>query len=338
MHPFMNRRRVLKIMLTLFGLASALGALWWAVFALKPYDIPPDQLMLRYAHTSVSTPAPQVQLGTVEPVTVGGTAAWARSLRFSSFDGETVLGRIVHPEDPSRPGAAPAARPVLLALHAMGRTQWRWWQAEYKGRPTIESTHLLAERALLAGHVVIALDARAHGDRKDPQRPLIARELLRDLHLWGAREPYERLIVDTVRDWRVLLDWIQRQPQLDAARVHAAGYSMGAQMALLLAAIDGRVHRVAAMVPPHLDRKVAAVAPATVAHRLQDVEVWLLTADDDEYASRADNAALFAALPGAAKQHLRFPGGHLLPAGYVEQLRPWLETGTASPVDPQRLE
>jgi CheY-like chemotaxis protein len=40
----------------------------------------------------------------------------------------------------------------------------------------------------------------------------------------------------------------------------------------------------------------------------------------------------------AAKQHLRFPGGHLLPAGYVEQLRPWLETGTASRAGPQRLE
>lgn len=331
MHPFTNRRRVSKIMLTLFGLAGALGALWWAVFALKPYEIPPDQLTLRYAHASAGAPAPQVELGPVEPVTVGGTAAWARSLRYTSFDGETVLGRIVQADEPSLPGVTASPPPVLLALHAMGRTQWRWWQAEYKGRPTIESTHLLAERAVKSGYVVIALDARGHGERKDPQRPLIARELLRDLHLWGAREPYERMIVDTVRDYRVLLDWIARQPQLDAGRVRAAGYSMGAQMALLLAAVDGRVHSVAAMVPPHLDGKVAAVAPVTVADRLADVEVWLLTADDDEYASRADNAALVAALPGAAKRHLRFPGGHLLPAAWAERLQPWLDGGAAVP-------
>lgn len=317
-------------MLTLLGVAGAIGALWWAVFALKPYDISPDALTALYAHRSTATPVPQVQLGAAEPVTVGATPAWAQSLRYTSFDGAVVLGRIVHPADPALPGAT-ARRPVLLALHAMGRTQWRWWQAELKGRPTLESTHLLAERALQAGHVVVALDARGHGDRKDPDRPLIARELLRNLHLWGEREPYERLIVDTVKDHRMLLDWIETQPRLDGTRIRATGYSMGAQMALLLAATDTRITGVAAMVPPHLGRTVAAVAPMTVAPRLQRAEVWLLTADDDEHASSAGNAALFAALPTPAKQHVTFPGGHVLPPAYVERLQPWLDARPATP-------
>lgn len=317
--------------MTLFGVAGAIGALWWAVFGLKPYDISPSELTTLYAHAGTAAPAPQVQLGAAEPVTVGATPAWAQSLRYTSFDGAEVLGRIVHPTDPALPGAT-ARRPVLLALHAMGRTQWRWWQAEFKGRPTIESTHLVAERALQAGHVVVALDARGHGDRKDPDRPLIARELLRNLHLWGEREPYERLIVDTVKDYRVLLDWIEGQPRLDATRIRATGYSMGAQMSLLLAATDARITGVAAMVPPHLGRTVAAVAPMTVAPRLKQAEVWLLTADDDEHASSAGNAALFAALPTPAKRHFTFPGGHVLPPAYVERLQPWL--GADRPVQP----
>jgi dienelactone hydrolase len=326
MHKFIHPRALQKIMLTLFGLAGAAGAIWWAVFALKPYDISAEQLTARYAHVSSVTHGPQVELGAAEPVTVGATVAWAQALSYTSFDGARVLGRIVHPTDPALPGAALPGRPVLLALHGMGRTHWRWWQSELKGRPTIESTHLLAERALQAGHVVVALDARAHGDRKDPHRPLIAREMMRDLHLWGKREPYERLIVDTVKDYRMLLEWVARQPQFDSGRIRAAGYSMGAQMALLLAAADARILSVAAMVPPHLDRKVAAVAPTTVAARLTDVEVWLLTGEDDEYASRSDNAALFASLPGSAKKHLTFPGGHILPPTYVEQLQPWLRS------------
>lgn len=321
-HPL--PRMASRIMMTVFGLASAMAALWWAVFALRPYDVSPEQLTALYAHAKADTPLPQVQLGPVEQTTVGGTTAWAQSLRYASFDGAWVIGRIVHPLDPSRPDAMPSARPVLLALHAMGRTHWRWWLGEFKGRPTIENTHLLAERALQAGHVVVALDARGHGDRKDPQRPLIAREMLRDLHLWGEREPYERLIVDTVKDYRVLLDWIEAQPHLGGGQVRAAGYSMGAQMALLLAATDPRVRSVAAMVPPHLDCKVAAVAPISVAAWLADTEVWLLTAADDEYASRSGNATLFAALQGPANRHLDFPGGHVLPPGYVEQLQPWL--------------
>lgn len=328
MHKLFPSRSVLTILITFLGVASAMGALWWAAFALKPYEVSAQQLAARYAHAGAQAHGPSVELGPVELVTVGATSAWARSLRFASFDGAHALGRIVYPGDPA--AAAPGPRPVLLALHGMGRTQWRWWQSEYKGRHTIEHTHLLAERALRTGHVVVALDARAHGDRKDPHNPVVPREMMRDLHWWGAREPYERMIVDTVKDYRVLLDWVVQQPDLAGNRVRAAGYSMGAQMALLLAAVDARVVSVAAMVPPHLDRKVAAVAPSSVASHLGDVEVWLLTANEDEYASPEDNAALFTALPGGQKRHLTFSGGHLLPLDYVGRLQAWLTSGVAA--------
>jgi dienelactone hydrolase len=317
-----HRKTFCFVMVALLALAGSAGALWWGLFALKPYGLTPQALQARYAHATPASKASAVRLGPPQPITVGAMPAWAAELRYESFDGDAVVGRIVWPEDPRRAAAAP--RPVLLALHGMGRTQWRWWQAEFKGRPTIENTHLVAEQALRQGHVVLALDARRHGERKDPQNPLLAQDLMRELHLWGRREPYERLIIDTVKDYRVLLDWVQQQPGFDAARVRAAGYSMGAQMALLLAGTDPRVRSVAAMVPPHLDGKVAAVAPLSVAQRLQDVPVWLLTADEDDYATVAQNAALFAALPGPRSQHLRFASGHLLPAAYAGRLQAWL--------------
>jgi dienelactone hydrolase len=321
-------------MFTLLGSAGVLGALWWALFALKPYDITPEQLAARYAHRpmAASVASAAVQLGAPRPITVGQTAAWATDLALPSFDGAVARGHIVYPADPAL-SAAP--RPVLLALHAMGRTHWRWSQAEFKGRPTIETTHRVTELALQQGYVVIAMDAREHGDRKNADKPLIARELLRNLHWWGEREPYERLIVDTVKDWRVLLDWVTQQAQFDSGDIRAAGYSMGAQMALLLAGTDARVSAVAAMVPPGLTNRVAVVAPLNVAPQLGATRVWLLTADDDEHASARENAALFAALPGDRKQHLRFAGGHVLPADYAERLLPWLaEAGRNSPAAP----
>lgn len=321
-------------MFTLFGFAGALGALWWALFALKPYDITPEQLAARYAHTTTTAaPAPAaVQLGALQRITVGQTAAWASDFRMPSFDGAVANGRIVYPADPA---VLAAPRPVLLGMHAMGRSHGRWSEAEFKGKRTIENTHRLAELALQQGYVVIALDAREHGDRKNADKPLTPRELLRNLHWWGEREPYEHLIVDTVKDWRVLLDWVAQQAQFDRSNIRAAGYSMGAQMALLLAGTDGRVSAVAAMVPPGLTNRVAVVAPLNVAPQLAASRVWLLTADDDEHASVDDNASLFAALPGDGKQHLRFAGGHLLPADYVERLLPWLtEAGRSSNATP----
>lgn len=94
-------------------------------------------------------------------------------------------------------------------------------------------------------------------------------------------------------------------------------------MALLLGGMDARVGAVLAIVPPHLDDKVAIVAPRNAVSGLADKKVWLLSADDDEYASRAQSLALFEALPTADKRHIRFDGGHLLPAGYPEALDDW---------------
>lgn len=324
MCKFLTPKNAACILIGVTAVVAVLGALWWALFALKPYKLSPQQLQARYDHTTPASQAGPLQVGTVEKVTMGRTTAWAQPLRYQSFDGAPVLGRILHPVDPSGSSAAAEKRPVLLALHAMGRTHWRWWDGNFKGRPTVESTHLLAERALQAGYVVMAIDARLHGDRKNPEAPLVARKLLRDLHYWGKREPYERLIIDTVKDYRVLLDALAQQPRFDTERVRAAGYSMGGQMALLLAATDARVRSVAAMVPPHLDAKVAAVAPLSFVSRLSEVEVWLITADGDEHASASQNATLFEALPGQGKRHLTFAGGHVLPPAYVDGLQPWL--------------
>jgi dienelactone hydrolase len=318
------KKNVLKILGGLLGLAALAGALWWMFFALKPYDLTPAEFEARYAHRLPGARPVGLRIDRAEPVLIGATQGYAAMLRFESFDGAVARGRIVFPEDPAAAAAAGRRWPLLLALHGMGRTQWRWWLPEYKGRPTMESTHLLAERALQQGHALVALDARDHGDRKNETQPLISWKLMARLHLLGQREPYERLIADSVKDYRVLLDALASQPQLDLQRIGAAGYSMGAQMALLLAGADARVRAVAAVVPPDVDDKVAAVSPTRAARRLGDRTVWLLTADDDEHASVAANDALFAALPGTDKQHLRFEGGHLLPARYVERLRPWL--------------
>lgn len=163
-------------MFTLFGFAGAVGALWWALFALKPYDITPEQLAARYAHTATTataSPTPAaVHLGALRRITVGDTAAWASDFRMPSFDGAVANGRIVYPADPA---VLAAPRPVLLGMHAMGRSHGRWSEAEFKGRPTKENTHRLAELALQQGYVVIALDAREHGDRKNADKPLTPR-------------------------------------------------------------------------------------------------------------------------------------------------------------------
>lgn len=292
----------------LLGGVALIAALWWSLFGLKPYEISTAELQARYAYSPPQDLA--LKLAPIKDL--------AQDFSFTSFDGSTVNGRIRYPSDPATAGAP---FPLLIAMHGMGRSHWRWWQAEYKGGKTLEHTHKLTELALQRGHAVIAIDGRRSGARKAPKVDID--QLMDDLHLWGKREPYEAMLVDTVRDHRLLLDWVTRLPQIDARRIKATGYSMGAQNALLLAGVDERVGDVAAIAPILLDDKLAAVAVKNLLPELADNRIWLLSADKDEYTDRSAYLSFFAALGGPGNKHLRFAGGHILPPDYVEQLRDW---------------
>ncbi|TMP77013.1 acetylesterase, partial [Pseudoalteromonas phenolica] len=133
-----------------------------------------------------------------------------------------------------------------------------------------------------------------HGKRKNPDYNLI--DVMRDIDWWGKREPYENMVIDSVKDHRVLIDWIATQPQFDQNQISVAGYSMGGQISLILAALDKRVDNVLSIVPPYLTNAVARVAIKNFATAVDSPKVWLVSADDDEYASERENEALFDAI------------------------------------------
>ena len=297
------------MLLTIGAVIGALAAGWYALFGLKPYTVTMADVTERYAY--------------VQPAALNFELKQDDSngyhFTYTSFDGAIVNGYMRLPEV-SISGAKPV--PVLIGAHAMGRANVRWWQDSFKDRPTWESTDKIAAMALEKGYAVVTIDARNHGVRKDPDNSIV--DIINDLHWWGEREPYEQMLIDTVRDHRVLLDWLVTQPQFDVTHIDIAGYSMGAQVSLLLAAVDDRVRRVAAVVPPHVNDRTAIVAPLNMLQGLADNPVLLLTADDDEYASEKENIELYSALPNTSKQHYIFAGGHLLPADYVQRVEQWL--------------
>ena len=285
-----------------------LAAGWYAFFGLKAYDVTSKDIRTRYSY-SLAQPV-QLQL-TSDDVT-------GYQFSYQSFDGAVVNGYIRYPQ-PLTAISQPV--PVLIGAHAMGRAQVRWWQGSFNDRPTLENTDKVTAMALAKGYAVVTIDARNHGERKDPELSIIS--IINNLHWWGEREPYENMLIDTVRDHRVLLDWLEQQPQFDRANIHIAGYSMGAHISLLLAAVDPRIHRVLAIVPPHINNRTAIVAPKNMLAGLADNPVWLLSANDDEYASKKQNKSLFSALPNSNKQHVEFASGHLLPATYPQTLESW---------------
>ncbi|WP_163931256.1 alpha/beta hydrolase [Paraferrimonas sp. SM1919] len=295
-----------KITLGLVLATSTLALLWYMLFGLKSYQLTEQQLKYTFEYQEVNS---ELDFASVSDHEYAFT--------FSSFDGAQVNGRIKLPMTSKKQSELP----IFIGLHAMGRSDNRWFSDSFKDRPTLEQTHTLANMALEAGNIVIAMDARNHGLRKDPQ--LTIKQIMWGMHLWGKRQPYENMIINTVKDYRVLLDLLQQHPQFNADKVKIAGYSMGGHMALLLASADHRVTQVLSIVPPHLDDKTALVAPQNYLKNAAANKIWLVSANDDKYADIKDNQALFNLLKAGNKRHIQFEGGHVLPDGYPQQLHGW---------------
>lgn len=115
-----GKRTATKVMAGVLGLVALAAASWWALFALKPYDATPEQMRARYAH-GVSTPP----LARVTPLGED-SAVHGVELELQSFDGSPLSGRLLYPGDPA---AADKPYPLLIGLHALGRSHYRWWVA-----------------------------------------------------------------------------------------------------------------------------------------------------------------------------------------------------------------
>ncbi|KID34566.1 alpha/beta hydrolase [Pseudoalteromonas maricaloris] len=295
-----------KAMLVVTGIIAGVAAVWYAVFGLKPYSVTPEELTQIYSYEQKAV---EVNLSPLK--------ANHFALEYKTFDGDKVNGHILYPSnyDATKP------MPVMVGVHGLGRSDVRWIQESFKGRETYEQTDELTKMALANGYAVIAIDSRNHGKRKNLDHNII--EVMHDLDWWGKREPYENMVIDSVKDHRVLLDWIATQPQFDQNQISVAGYSMGGQISLILAALDKRVDNVLSIVPPYLTNAVARVAIKNFATAVDSPKVWLVSADDDEYTSERENKALFEAIASVQKHHVVIEGGHLLPEGYYKKLQGW---------------
>jgi len=236
------------------------------------------------------------------------------SFSYQSIDGEQVNGQISYPDKKAE------SYPIMIGAHAMGRSFPRWWTDNYKGNPTVTQVNKLTAIANDKGYVVIAIDARNHGSRKVKGKELsvVMTELKQ-----GKTALYEAMIKDTVIDHRLLLDWIETQENLDQSNIRIAGYSMGAQVSLLLAGVDHRIKDVLAIVPPHIKNNLPQLSPVNIAPLLKNTSVLLVTANKDQYSTEEQNQQLFTAIKSENRVRMVFNSDHLLPSNYVNALAYW---------------
>ena len=228
------------------------------------------------------------------------------NLQFNSDDQQPVNGTLAFPEG-YNPGSKQPFKLALL-LHAMGTDQNLWFDNERAIKAGLISDHLRQ-----SGYAVLALDARLHGLRKvDNMGP---REILTKAHS-PNRRIYNDMIVGSVRDYRLALQWIKSTHPVLASHTAAFGYSMGAQMSLLLAAYEPSIKYVVSMVPPYVGVAVSPVAPRHHVSNIKTAQVLMLAATQDQYTTEAEYQQVFDLITSTNKKVQFFKSGHRLPDSF----------------------
>ncbi len=148
-----------------------------------------------------------------------------------------------------------------------------------------------AKRWSRDGLVVVAIDAPYHGDRALDQVPDLARN-----------EPF---LIQTVGDLRRLCSAIESDSRLVAAPLGYLGFSMGALVGVPLHGVGARIR--AGVFAVGGATGTGTTDPATYAPLIRDRPVLLVSADRDEFFSRASVTALYEAF-GGSQELLMFPG------------------------------
>ena len=202
--------------------------------------------------------------------------------------------------------------PIAVLMHGlMGSSLY--WLADDNLMHGDDVTAALIGR----GYRVVALDARAHGARGVDKKPIEYVMAARN----GDSEAYQAMIRNTIKDYQFLLNRLLKR-YTNPKQVLAVGYSMGAQMATLLAASDERVTHLVTMVPPAV-RNVPEVSPISFAPEVH-IPWLLITADQDQYSSQAQNLEL-AEAAGKTPDLQSFDSKHVLPGDYVTSVIGWID-------------
>ncbi len=227
----------------------------------------------------------------------------------------------------------------IILLHGLGDKKDMW---VYPSEPWLDwsrNTTAIKDSLLALGYNVLIPDVKFHGERsyelgfKPPETlpPVISRNE-KDSKL------FEVMLSTTVKDVRIMMDYIQERNDMPNQSFGVIGYSLGGNLALLLGAIDDRVSSVVACVAPlNLPAKglemfdwpqevlqgQVAVTPMTYAQLVKS-PTMLLMGNKDFYYTDQEVADFYKGIPTSEKELKYFDSGHVLPNEYKEDAIGWI--------------
>jgi dienelactone hydrolase len=156
-------------------------------------------------------------------------------LVFESTPGVQVYGRLHRPQD-TRPNA-----PSAILLHGGA--------ARGKDGPNIE---LNAQFLARAGWNVLAIDMMYFGERRTDLLTTFTEQEKHE-RLYNQPSVYLAWVTQTVKDVGRSIDFLVREQKVDPTRIVLIGFSRGAIVGTIAAAVDRRLRSVALLYGAHFD-------------------------------------------------------------------------------------
>ena len=236
---------------------------------------------------------------------------------FRSVQGFLVPGYLQYPTERSGPV------PCVMLLHGWSGSKEHWWSdGNYIKGGNVR-------RALLeAGYAIFALDAQCHGDRI-AQNDFAPVNHYTDPSLGPTqRRGYftqQEIYIQTARDYRRALDYLESRPDMDAARIGMVGYSMGGAQTFLVTGVDRRIKVAVSCCPPADLSKWSPIAPQNFSEGIANRPFLMIMGTSDPLCHLEHARQLHLMINSDQKQLVEIDADHKLPVEYVPVAIAWIK-------------
>jgi len=226
-----------------------------------------------------------------------------------------VPGYLEFPKDATPPLA------LVLLLHGWSGAKENWYEEDnYISGGNVRKA-LLAE-----GYALLALDAQAHGDRIAENDYALPNNCVVDgtpTH-WNYFTLAE-IVIQTIRDYRRVLDYVATRPEIDSNRIGLLGYSMGADQTFLLTAVEPRIKVSVACATPSWNDRFNPISPANYARGIGERPFLMLMGRSDSLCPVEDAEQMFQLVPSRQKNLIFYDSDHKLTGDYVKDAVDWFK-------------
>ena len=221
------------------------------------------------------------------------------------------------------PPGGPGPHPCVLLLHGWSGGKDNWWQDG-----NYVSGGNLREALLAAGFAVLALDAQCHGDRISQNDFAPVNHYVDESAGDKQRKGYftlNEIYIQTTRDYRRAIDYLETRSDIDKSRIGAIGYSMGGTQTFLLTGVEPRIKAAVAVATPAEKSKWSPVAPQNFIRGIGQRPLLTILGRSDPMCSVEHARELQSLLESKPKDQVFFDAGHKLPADYVPRAVAWMQ-------------